>query len=83
MSLSATDDELTPQLIDGAHVAGWRETSQTAVNGSVQPGILFTVQLASGNTTNVFVPYVLIKQTGAVASAINQQVAAIQAIEAL
>lgn len=72
-----------PALMYGAHVVGATETSQTMPTGIIQQGVRVVVQLASGNTTTVFVPYVQLTDTAAVVAAINDRVGAIQAIESL
>ena len=79
--LAAAPASLT--LNGGGKVVGWRETSQTSATGTIQQGIAVVVQLPSGNTTTVFIPYVLAGSTEAIAAALNERIAQIQAIEGL
>lgn len=80
----ADNSDLTElRLIGGARVVGWRESSQTSPTGVIQQGVFIVVQLPSGNTTTVFVPYNLLSSTDAIAAALNERISNILAIEAL
>lgn len=73
----------TITLPPGVQIIARRETSSQGPNGAIQQGMNFTLQLASGATTSVFIPYNLIGNTQAVAATFNERIASIQAIEAL
>lgn len=70
-------------LPPGVSIVARRETSQQGVNGAIQQGVSFTLQLPTGATTSVFVPYAVIGNTAAVALAFNNRIAQLSAIENL
>lgn len=71
------------QLPPGVTLAASRETSQVAANGQIEQGIAFTLRLPAGTNTTIFVPYSLLGQTGAIASAFNERIEQLQAIQNL
>lgn len=70
----------TIMLPPGVSIGPGRETSRTTDAGGVEQGLSFTLTLADGTKTSVFVPYSVIHNTAAVSAVIAQRVASIQAI---
>jgi hypothetical protein len=81
MSITPTANAVS--LPPGVTIVGSRETSQPSSNGQILQGLMFTLQLPSGVTTTVFIPYRILPNTAAVAAAFQERVSAIQAIEQL
>lgn len=71
------------QLPPGVTIAARRETTQQGVNGSVQQGMVYTLQLGTGATTSVFIPYALLGNTAAVSQYFAQRIAQLNAVETL
>jgi len=64
----------------GVTVTASRETSQSNAAGAIVQGMIFTLTLASGATTSVFIPYVLMNNTAEIEQLFAQRVASIEAI---
>lgn len=67
----------------GVSISPGRETVQTGPTGQAIQGMLFTLTLANGAQTSVFVPYSLMGQTDVVAQMFAERVAAINAVSNL
>lgn len=67
----------------GYVVTGHRETSQANQQGQIEQGQVFTLQLATGGTTSVFIPNSLLGATDAISAAFAQRVAQLNAILSL
>ena len=64
----------------GVSVGAGRETSQTNAQGQVVQGMVFPINLPSGTSTSVFIPYSEIHDTAKVQRLIDGRVQAILAI---
>ena len=81
MSMSSSNGAIV--LPAGVAISPGRETVQTGPTGQAIQGMLFTLTLANGAQTSVFVPYSLMGQTDVVAQMFAERVAAINAVSNL
>lgn len=80
--MSMTPDNAVT-LPPGTTVAPGRETVQLSASGQQVQGMVFTITLATGATTTVFVPYPLLSNVAYVQQMIAERVAGINAISGL
>lgn len=73
----------TVTLPPGVKVAPGRETTQLGPNNQNVQGMIFTLTLANGAMTSVFVPYTDLGNVDAVTATFAQRVADISAVAAL
>lgn len=64
----------------GVTISPGRETVQSGPTGAGIQGMLFTLTLANGAQTSVFVPYAIMGQTAVVSEMFAQRVAAINGV---
>ena len=81
--MSMSDQGNAIVLPPGVAVSPGRETVQSNATGQNVQGMLFTLTLANGAQTSVFVPYSIMTQTDVVSSMFAQRVAAINAVSNL
>jgi hypothetical protein len=67
-------------LPPGVSVAPGRETSQAGPTGAIIQGMLFTLTLANGAQTSIFIPYILMNNTAEIEALFAQRVAQINAV---
>lgn len=67
-------------LPPGVTIVPSRETTYVTPSGANEQGMQFSIRLARGATTSVFVPYSLLGQTEAIQQLIDERIAGITAI---
>lgn len=77
--MSSTSVSLPP----GVSISPGRETTQLGANNQNIQGMIFTLTLANGATTSVFVPYTQMAYPDQVAQVFADRVAQVNAITAL
>ena len=78
MSMSSSSSNV--YLPPGVQVSPGRETVQTGPTGQAIQGMLFTLTLANGAQTSVFVPYALMGNTPVVEEMFAKRVADIEGV---
>jgi hypothetical protein len=81
MSMSASSNAVT--LPPGVTIAAGRETVQAGPNGQAIQGMIYTLTLANGASTSVFVPYALQQNLDYVRQLFAERIAGINAITSL
>ena len=81
--MSMNDGTGVITLRPGVTISPGRETVQTGSSNQPVQGMIFTLTLANGATTSVFVPYAIMTQTDVVSQMFAQRVAAINAVSGL
>jgi len=71
------------KLPPGVSVQVQRETSAASPSGAIEQGMAFTIELPSGTTTTLFVPYRGLGNLDAIREQVIKRVTELQAIEAL
>ena len=70
-------------LPPGTAISPGRETVQTGPNGQPIQGMTYTLTLANGAVTSVFIPYTLMSNTALVSQMFAERVNAINGVTAL